>query len=888
MTKLTQPISIKEDAPAAPRTRAQALPLAEPAAPSDAENIWSKPESCRACPLFLEPGPVWGKGTRAAAMMIVGEAPGQNEVDWPNYYDPDKHGPPRPGAAHAFRADRMAPFIGGSGAYLTKLMAHAGIHRERVWVTNPVKCRPPNNRLPTSEEINCCLPFIAEEIEDIQPNVIVTVGGLSLEVLAKKAPVGIWRGVPTAALFSRTLRDGTEAPYKIFPTWHPAFIMRAQYYYPFAVHDLERAKSQSEFPEIIRTPIHIVRDANTTRDRELVLEGVRKRGCFTFDFETTGLMDNPESTILHCGIVAWPDTAHVFNWTAGTKQLFQELLDDPKVEIIGQNILNFDLPFAEEKGVRVRWTNVFDTMVAFHLTNSSYGQTSVAEQNSNTYRVRGAEKDLSFIASNHTDIEYWKSREAYKNDLIGVCGTDCIATDRAATHASDGLKIELRKYGMEDLYWKHVLPVHPVLRRMTQRGVNVDVKEAWIVSQALEIEADQLEATLKEGLGKPDLNLNSSKQLLHLLYGPVDEGGMDLPPIYGKPKKGEKSGRPTADKTALETLAVRSPENVILRSIVDIRHKRKMKATFIDPMMETGRVHATFGVSKAANGRFNSWNPNAQNVPEDMRNIWIPDDEDHILISADSSQIEWRNAMVLSGDPVGLELLSSGVDNHKAVAAEALSKRIEDVTSQERHAAKFIVYGLGYGRGAASIASAHNLPFDFVQQFIARFFARFRVFKQWRDDLASVVKRQHYLANAWGRRRWWWTWEITEIYNYPASSTAADQMIEELLLLDRELPNGATLRLTVHDEVVLDCPKSIARETIECVRTCMQRQWPEVVEASANPDVVKRFYPSGWHVPADVGIGMNWRQCKSKDPEDVEARTALVKHLGLEDLFKKG
>jgi DNA polymerase-1 len=428
---------------------------------------------------------------------------------------------------------------------------------------------------------------------------------------------------------------------------------------------------------------------------------------------------------------------------------------------------------------------------------------------------------------------------------------------------------------MIELYYNHVLPVHPILRRMTKRGVNIDMDRGARWSMILQQNADSLEATLKEGLGDPTLNLNSSPQLMTLLY---DKLG--LPVQYNDDKKKGRSR--TLDANALATLSRLAPENKILGSIVDIRHLRKMNSTFIEPMMEKGRVHSRFGVSKAANGRFNSWDPNGQNVPEMMRDIWIPDSPDHVLISADSSQIEWRTAMVLSADPVGLELLSSGVDNHRAVAAETLGRRIETITDAERHAAKFIVYGLGYGRGAASIAAGHGLNFSFTKQFIGRFFQRFEVFARWRDALPELVKEQHYLANPWNRRRWWWTREITEIYNFPASSTAADMMIAELLSLDPALPEGADLRLTVHDEVVVNAHKDVVRETVECMRTIMQQPQPRVEAASARPEVVKRYYPNGWFCPADIHVGSNWKMCKSKDPLDKIARASLEKSLGLD------
>jgi DNA polymerase-1 len=427
---------------------------------------------------------------------------------------------------------------------------------------------------------------------------------------------------------------------------------------------------------------------------------------------------------------------------------------------------------------------------------------------------------------------------------------------------------------MLDLYYKHVLPVHRPLRNMTKRGVKIDEDRAARWSILLEQNADRLEKTLKEGLGDPFLNMNSAPQMMDLLYNKLG-----LPVQYLQDKK--KGRRPTANAEAIEALALLAPENKILMSIVDIRHLRKMKSTYIDEALLRGRLHPRFGVSKAANGRFNGWSPNAQNVPEEMRDIWIPDSPEHVLISADSSQIEWRVAMVLSGDPVGLELLASGVDNHRAIAAETLGIPYDDVTAAQRHMSKFIVYGLGYGRGAPSIAEGHGFELAATERFIRNFFNRFQVFNIWRNELPAQVQREHFLANPFKRRRWWYTREITEIYNFPASSTAADMMYEEVIAMENQLPEGATLRLTVHDEVVVNCPKDIVQQTIECMRTLMQMPQPLVEAASRSPEVVKKYYPNGWFCPADVHIGSNWKMCKSKDPQDVVERTKLEKHLGL-------
>jgi uracil-DNA glycosylase family 4 len=855
------------------------------------ENVWGKPESCRRCTLFLEPGIVRGSGNRNAKIIYLAEAPGAEEVDWPAREGWNGKRKVRqeldlsdqvlkPGLVGFFRQKLFRPLIGGAGRILNAMLAHAGISRDsELFVTNCVKCRPPSNRTPTKHEIICCAPFLMEEIQEVNPNVIIAAGETALSVLTDKQKIGLWRGVVTVGPKRDTVeaRDGSGvSTFKVFPTWHPAFIARAQQNWPFAVHDLARAKVESGFSEIVRVPINIIRNASIEAHGGTLLADARARRAATFDFETTGL--TPEyDQILMCGLVARPDQGEVYDWTPGAQRLFQEVLDSPEVTIIGQNILYFDGPFAIEKGFRFPWLRVFDTMVAFHLCNASYGQATLAEGGKSAVNKggRGAEKDLSMIASCHTDIEYWKSREMYGNDLKGVCGLDVIATDRSATHPETGLMAELERYDMTDLYWKHVVPVHPVLYSMTKAGVKINQEKAAAWSVALEAEADRLEAVLKEGLGDLHLNLGSPKQLQALLYDK-----MGLPPQYVTDRKGT---RVTTNAEALEALAIQFPEHAVLGSIVTIRHLRKMSSTYCEPGLQSAdsRLHPRFGVSKAATGRFNSQGPNAQNVPEEMRDIWIPDSDEHVLISADWSQIEWRLAMILSGDPVGLALLTSGQDTHKATAAETLGKRIEDITDTERHRSKFIVYGLGYGRGADSIAEANNWELSWVKAFIDRFFARFAVFAAWRERNVEFVKKNHFLANSFKRRRWWYTYQVTEVYNFPQQSEAGDMMYEILVTIANQLPKGADLRLTVHDETVTNVAKDVIRDAWTCIRDCMERMWPEIVEASADPEVVKRFYPNGWYCPADLHVGTTWEMTKSKKPELKAQSAKLQKELGL-------
>lgn len=846
------------------------------------ENPWGKPQACRPCPLFRAPGPVSATGPLDARLAFFGEAPGAQEVD----------------EEMGFRRERFSTFVGGSGRTLTAMCAQAGIFRKETYCDNVVKCRPPSNRKPTELEVALCgRAFLIPTLDKISPNVVVPLGDTALGVLSGLKGITNHRGV---AIEGYTKPDGSKQ--KLLPSWHPAFILRSQHLWPFAVHDLARAAAESEFPELRRVPFDIITGASSEASRRDLLSACRERGGATFDFETTGLSPKRDQIVM-VGITPDGRKADVLDWSGPTAELLQAVFDDPEIKIIGQNILYFDLPFAEGKGMNIdkAWGKVVDDMVLFHLCNASYGNTPAKGAG----KARGPEKDLTMIASCHTDIPYWKSRDNYKNDLRRVCGIDVIATHRAAMDPETGLLAELKANGMEALYWKHVLPVHPVLHKMTKRGVRCDVPKAMRWAVRFRRYAAEMQQTLRDALNEPWLNVNSSKDLISLLYDK-----MKLPVQWSKDiKTGEL--RRTADAFALENLSDLAPENFVLKCVTESRHAQKMDSTYIAPGVADGRYRPHFGTSKTSNGRLNSWDPNGQNIPDEFRELWLADSEDEVLIASDWSQIEWRVAMVLSADPVGLDLLARGVDTHSAVCAEVFEKRIEDVSPHERHAAKFIVYGLAYGRTVQSIADAMSgqggaartvggsarahalrtqkvehggLTTEFVENFVSRFKTRFAAYWRYRQERVDFAAKHNYLENAWGRRRWWYTREVNEQYSFDPSSTAAEMMIDSLITLDSQLPKGATLRLSVHDEIVINTPKSIAREAWKCLRDVMQSTWPRIEDYSSDRAVLRKFYPNGWHCPADIHVGPNWAICKSKEAHHIAVRAALEKNLGLEDL----
>lgn len=809
-----------------------------------------KPESCKTCPLYSSTeGIVWGTGPTNAKMMFVGEAPGEDE-----------------GVA-------LVPFVGGSGRVFTKMLEHARIDRREVFITNTVKCRPTainratgaiTNRQPTDSEIKHCARFLLDEIKKVNPNTIVALGNIPMKTITGTTKgIMLSRSVPTEGN-NRT--DGKAPRYKVVGTLHPAYIMRQQNLWPLAIFDLVRARLESASPLITRRPWKNVIHARLQDVGEHLYRTIRESGWYGHDLETTGL-DWRRDAFRCVGLAGRSDEVFVFDWTGDVAAFVGKLHSDPSLTVVGQNSEGFDIPFQEGKGYKFAWEEgkrSFDTLLGFHLLNS------------------GLPKDLATIGASCTDELYWKDDTMYKSGedaLQTGCGKDVHATCRGF---EDQVQ-EMQQLGQESLYYNHIMPVQPVLRNMTRRGLKKDMRTAAGWSLVLQRKADEYDARLRKGLGDPGLDINSNKQLMDLLYT-----RMQLPVQYKRNAQGEF--RPTVDADALDALAMIS-KNPILTLVRSIRTLRKWDSTFVNcDHDENFFVHGHFSTAKAANGRLNSFDPNMQNFPVDVRVILVPDSEDHVLIARDWGQIEWRIAMALAGDKVGLQALVDGRDAHKDAYAQAFGAIYEEVTKAERDIAKAVNYGLLYGRGAKSVAAGRPghpedvIPLDHVETYISKFLAKFEGYGRYRRELEHQVRRHHFVASAWGRRRYWYTTQnMPEAYNHPISSTAASMMYEAIVEMEAQLPPGATLRLTVHDELVVNAPKDqkTLQQTIDCMESVMQRPFSQVTEASLYPEVVKHFYPQGWFCPSDSNMGMTWRATKGKFKSDLAKEAELKKTLGV-------
>ncbi|BBF87190.1 DNA polymerase I [Aquitalea magnusonii] len=403
-----------------------------------------------------------------------------------------------------------------------------------------------------------------------------------------------------------------------------------------------------------------------------------------------------------------------------------------------------------------------------------------------------------------------------------------------------------------EIYRDIELPVAEVLFRMERNGVLIDREQLAAQSHQLGTQMLQLESQAYELAGQP-FNLNSPKQLQEILFGKL-----------GIPTKGIKktpSGGFSTDESVLEALALDYP---LPKCILQYRSLTKLKSTYTDKLPtlinpDTGRVHTNYSQAVAITGRLASSDPNLQNIPvrtaegRRVREAFIAK-PGHSIVSADYSQIELRIMAHLSDDAGMLAAFASGEDIHKATAAEVFGVTLEQVTSDQRRAAKAINFGLIYGMSAFGLAAQLDIERSAAQQYIDRYFMRYPGVADYMQRTRETAREQGYVETVFGRRLY-----LPEIklanparragaeraaINAPMQGTAADLIKLAMIAVQHWLDAqklSSLLIMQVHDELVLEVPDS----ELELVK----QQLPQIMAGVAQLKVP---------LLAEVGAGSSW------------------------------
>ena len=620
-----------------------------------------------------------------------------------------------------------------------------------------------------------------------------------------------------------------------------------------SAEDLFAEPAAAKLTTIADTP-HVYHLAQTANERQTLIAQLTELKSFCFDLETTGL--DPRDTQIVGIAFSWQAHEGWFvhfprekNEAKAVLEEFRALLMQEGVEKIGHN-LKFDLSVLLAHGVEVRGP-YFDSMLAHSLIDPDqrHGMDYLAESYLHYTPVPitaliGTEKDDLFSQTTMADVAAEDARKV----------ADYAAEDADVTwQLAAKMRLELK----EQLYVfeKVECPLLPVLTKMENFGVKIDVQALREYGVELDRKAAELQKRIQENAGGP-FNLNSPKQLGAVLF--------DRLKLIEKPKK-TATGQYQTNEQVLQSLMGLHP---IIQDILDYREVTKLNNTYVEALPHavsrvTGRIHTTFHQLMAATGRMASSNPNLQNIPirsdlgREIRKAFVPGFDGWVLMSADYSQIELRVMAALSGDQAMIEAFANGLDIHQATAARVYGVELDGVLPEMRRTAKMVNFGIIYGISAFGLSQRLGIPRGEAATIIENYFKQFPGVKHFMEKVVEDAKQCGYVETLTGRRR-----TIRDItsgnatvrgaaervaMNTPIQGTAADMIKLAMINVDEALTKAGLktrMLLQVHDELLFEMPES------------------EVEQARAIIlDAMKNALPlEGVPVEVEAGTGLNWLQ----------------------------
>jgi DNA polymerase I len=414
------------------------------------------------------------------------------------------------------------------------------------------------------------------------------------------------------------------------------------------------------------------------------------------------------------------------------------------------------------------------------------------------------------------------------------------------------LEPELRRdAALADIYTRIEMPLFPVLGAMEDRGIRIDADLLRSMSNTMAVQLAELETQIYKEAGQ-EFNINSPMQLGQILFEKLQY------PVLKKTKTTKSWSTSVEVLQELASHGYKVPELILLH-----RELHKLKGTYVDALPQIvgadGRVHTTFNQAVAATGRLSSSDPNLQNIPirtqmgREIRKAFIAD-EGWVLISADYSQVELRVLAHISGDQSLIETFQRGADIHRATASKMFSIPEDELTAEQRRAAKTINFGVLYGMSSFRLANELDISTTQAKDWIEAYFARYPKIQEYLDRTLVEARNTGKVTTLFGRVRY-----IPEIHNRsftvrgnaermatnaPIQGTAADILKMAMIALERRLnehSSRARMLLTVHDEIVIEAPETSAADVAGIVKETMENVFPLAV-----PLAVDAHYGKSW------------------------------------------
>ena len=592
---------------------------------------------------------------------------------------------------------------------------------------------------------------------------------------------------------------------------------------------------------------HVYHLVDTPAARQNLIVQLNAQSAVCFDTESTSTDANMAELVglsfsFKKGEAYYVPLSEVRNEAMAILKEFESVLANPAIQKIGQNI-KYDILLLKWYGIEVKGV-LFDTMLAHYLIDADarhgmdvlaenylqYSPVSITELIGKKGKTQGSMRDVA--------VEVVKEYAAEDADIT-LQLKEVFEPMLTATQASD-----LASDVENTLVY--------VLADMEFEGVKIDKEVLALLSKELAVDIDIAEKEIFE-LAGVKFNIASPKQLGEVLFDKLQ-----LDPKAKKTKTGQY-------QTGEDILSLLAPKHQIVQHILSFRTLQKLKSTYVDALPEminpkTGRVHTSYNQAVAATGRLSSNNPNLQNIPiktargREVRKAFIAKDANHVIISADYSQIELRVIAEMAKEENMLQAFVNGLDIHTATAANIYNVAVEEVTAEQRRNAKAVNFGIIYGQSAFGLSQNLNIPRKEAAEIIEQYFIQFPKIKNYMAQTIDFARENGYVETIMKRRRY-----LRDInsanatvrgfaernaINAPIQGSAADMIKMAMIKIHAAIKaQGLQSKMTmqVHDELVFEVPLQEVDQMKVIIETNMKNALPLAVP-----------------ILVEIGIGENW------------------------------
>ena len=615
-------------------------------------------------------------------------------------------------------------------------------------------------------------------------------------------------------------------------------------------------KDFNEQPSLFDTPIDAKNISNTPHKyflidtpekRKELIDLLLTQPSVSFDTETTGTDANLADLVgisfsIKVGEGYYIPVPEDRTEAQAIVDEFRIILENANIANIGQNI-KYDMLVIKWYDVQVKG-KLFDTMLAHYLIDPD------TRHNMDVL----SENYLGYTPISITTLIGAKGKgQGNMRDVPVENVVDYAAEDADVTlQLANVFEPLLKEKNAIKLAEEVENPLIYVLADIEKEGVRIDIDTLNAYSIELQVEITKAEQSVYEKAGLK-FNLASPKQLGEVLFD-----HLKLDPKAKKTKTGQY-------QTGEDVLTLLASKSDIVKDILDFRQLQKLKSTYVDalPLLvnpKTGRVHTSYNQAVAATGRLSSNNPNLQNIPirtergREVRKAFIPRDENHVLLSADYSQIELRIIAEISKEENMLDAFNKGIDIHTATAAKVYGISIEEVDSNQRRNAKAVNFGIIYGQSAFGLSQNLNIPRKEAAEIIEQYFTQYPGIKRYMSDTMNFARENGFVETIMGRRRYLRDinsanqtvrgYAERNAINAPIQGSAADLIKIAMINIHQDMKDQkleSKMTMQVHDELVFD----VLKTEVEQMKAIITHRMKTAIKTEVPIEI-------------EIGEGVNW------------------------------